>query len=283
METIYLNRLIAISPNESFSGPKNVLRYTETSSRCIYPDNAQSFVQLAQIVSEQLTAETRLESERSLDTKHKSVAPSYQKSSRYNDPLQHVLPTIFPSSERCDFNSYASFVYTTKSNSLPKVTPRPFQGKHDKHKELQGQGKASRLIFEISCPNVLVRRGDTLMELSGAALPFWEELGLGPCAGPKDVGALCIFPESQMLRRGVSAFLRSMSGTYQSLRLGSHASLGRIGQFSEGLISFPLVESTVEEYIRCVDHLCEKLGKPRIIPSLIWLMLCNRGHACRSF
>ena len=256
----FLDQLIAKSSVGSFSDPKHVIQRIEGSLIDLYSNNAQSFVQLAQIVSEQLAAETHLLSEYSLFMKDESISPSYQNLSRYNDPLGFILPKIFPCNERCDFTAYASLAYTIGSNSL-MTTSHPPLWKQDSSTESQGQGKAHRLIFEIACPNVLARRGDTLMEISAVALPYWEELGLGPYAGSKDVSALCIFPESQMTQRGAKNFLRSVSGTYQSLRLGSHASYSKIGSFSDGLVPVQLIGSSVEEHIRCIDQLCEKLGK----------------------
>ena len=272
-ETHLLNQLIAQSSSLSFTCLTDMLQHTTKSNVHLYSDDAQSFIQLAQVVSEQIAAEAQLLSEYSSFIKDELTQSSYQASSRYNDALQYTIPKTFPSSERCDFVSYASFAYATGSNSSSNIAPHHPLRKQDKFKESQGQGKIRRLIFEIPCPNVLTRRGDTLIEISAIALSYWEELGLGPCAGPKDVNALCIFPESQMLWRGAKNFLQSVSGTYQSLRLGSHVCYSQIGSFVDGLVPVQLVGPTVEEHIKRIDQLCERLGKLCHISCLISLTL----------
>ena len=76
--------------------------------------------------------------------------------------------------------------------------------------------------FPIPPPQLEVRRSDTKLSILPAAITFWENLGLGPSKGPKDVSAICIYPNFDGVLANAEIFLDQMRSIYECSRLGSH-------------------------------------------------------------
>jgi mediator of RNA polymerase II transcription subunit 13 len=76
--------------------------------------------------------------------------------------------------------------------------------------------------FPIPPPQLEVRRSDTKLSVLPAAIIFWENLGLGPSKGPKDVSAICVYPNFEGVAANSESFLDQMRSTYECSRLGSH-------------------------------------------------------------
>jgi mediator of RNA polymerase II transcription subunit 13 len=76
--------------------------------------------------------------------------------------------------------------------------------------------------FSIPPPQLEVRRSDSNLSILPSALSFWEDLGLEPAKGSKDVSAICFYPNFEGIADRASAFLDSMRSVYESFRLGTH-------------------------------------------------------------
>jgi mediator of RNA polymerase II transcription subunit 13 len=79
--------------------------------------------------------------------------------------------------------------------------------------------------FPIPPPQLEVRRSESKLSVLPAAISFWENLGLGPSKGPKDVNAICIYPHFDGVAANADIFLDQMRSVYESSRLGSHDKL----------------------------------------------------------
>lgn len=76
--------------------------------------------------------------------------------------------------------------------------------------------------FSIPPPQLEVRRSDSTLSILPSAINFWENLGLGPSKGNKDVSAVCIHPNVEGMSDNASTFLDQMRSVYESFRHGSH-------------------------------------------------------------
>lgn len=95
-----------------------------------------------------------------------------------------------------------------------------------------------RSIFPIGAPHLEVSRADSKLTVIPAAIPFWDNLSLGPAKGPKDVCAVCIHPRGHGLFDNVKAFLDHIGSTYETNHFGSHE------RFSTADFSYDLTPSS---------------------------------------
>ncbi len=94
-------------------------------------------------------------------------------------------------------------------------------------------------IFPIPPPQLEIRRSDAKLTVLPAAVRFWEILGLGPSKGPKDIHAVCVFPNLEGVATNANIFLNQMRSAYESSRLGCHERV--IGKdITDGLLHFSL-------------------------------------------
>jgi mediator of RNA polymerase II transcription subunit 13 len=89
--------------------------------------------------------------------------------------------------------------------------------------------------FSIAPPQLEVRRADSILSILPSSINFWENLGLGPSKGNKDVSAVCVHPNVEGMADNASTFLDQMRSSYESFRFGSH----------EGIISKDLANSNL--------------------------------------
>ncbi|GAA5900685.1 hypothetical protein JCM6882_000939 [Rhodosporidiobolus microsporus] len=94
-------------------------------------------------------------------------------------------------------------------------------------------------------PAFLLRTQQCIAQTNRTAVDFWRPMGFEPLAGGKDITAFAVYEDDGAeMHETVKAWLSSLSGAYQSLRLGEHA-LGTVapsGSFSgvqDGLIPLP--------------------------------------------
>ncbi|KUJ23142.1 uncharacterized protein LY89DRAFT_635345 [Mollisia scopiformis] len=83
-------------------------------------------------------------------------------------------------------------------------------------------GTRSNNPFAIPPPQLEIRRSDSKLSILPAAISFWENLGLGPAKGAKDVSAVCIWPSFSGVQANANTFLDQMRSIYESSRLGNH-------------------------------------------------------------
>ncbi|KAL2068858.1 hypothetical protein VTL71DRAFT_15196 [Oculimacula yallundae] len=76
--------------------------------------------------------------------------------------------------------------------------------------------------FLIVPPQIEVRRSESKLSILPSSVPFWENLGLGPSKGTKDIDAVCVYPNFEGVAANASTFLDQMRSVYESSRFGSH-------------------------------------------------------------
>lgn len=99
------------------------------------------------------------------------------------------------------------------------------------------------------------------MEISTPALHFWEELGLAPVSGSKNVTAFCVYPDHDAMRLSVSTFLDTLGISYQSCKLGLHVRGSGLQHFQQGLVPVPIKDSSPSQILQSITSVCELLGK----------------------
>ena len=239
--------------------------------------DAKEFIFVAQIFADQFVNYELLSSSELYPPK----VNTRNLASSYHDSVSDVMNSLFPRSIRCTLENCA-FVGEEHKANAPTTRPaaRPMIKKQDSTKGFQeNETRASHSIFSIPVPSVRVRRGGVSMDVSSTALRFWEELGLSPFLGPKDVIAFCIYPDTLMLRRGASLFLDSMSQTYLSFRLGSHSSgHSTLQDYPFGLVPTTLPQPINRNYFADLRSACEKLGRSLVsLTSVQWLTFFKEG------
>ena len=118
------------------------------------------------------------------------------------------------------------------------------------------------ISFSMLSPSIVrVKRADSTLELSNAALGFWKELSMKPLHGAKDITAICLCEEMEAYKAGSMLFLQSMEDTYRSLNLGSH-STGHwsLKSYPEGVVTVPGLGAPAAE-IKATDSFCNQLGE----------------------
>ena len=228
----------------------------------IYYGHDEKFIQVAQILADQLLVYSKVEAHDEffpeLGTKNIHVGVQFE------DPLRDVLGDLFPRDEICTLETCAGLSESPRgTGALPKVVPRPFNRKQD---AVRGPIDTASCpsITSLGTPNLRVIRGDTLMDISSTALHFWEELGLNPCMGPKDVTAFCVYPGIETVRRGSATFMNLVSSTFQCLRLGAYScGCETLDEYPEGLVPVSLEAHDIEGAMQEIDAVCEYLGTYR--------------------
>ena len=226
----------------------------------LYTGRDAKFIQIAQILADQLVV---CSTPGRYDRSHTDVETfTVSLASHYDDPLSWVLPAIFPQSETCTVEACASIGEALRGTAPPpKAAIRPPPRKLEPMRATLDSTNSSPFIFYADTPNLRVLRRDKVMELSATGLQFWEELGLSPSLGPKDVTGFCIYPAADMVHRGVESFMDVLSITYQSLRLGIHDwGCGSSDEFYDGLVPFTLNHESMEITTSTIDASCERLG-----------------------
>ncbi|MCJ1282308.1 mediator of RNA polymerase II transcription subunit 13 [Xylographa opegraphella] len=247
----------------SNSIPHNSSLQTNPSSltRQVYRGHDGKFIQVAQILADQLLAYSKADT-------HDEFFPILGTINVYagvpfEDPLRNILDEMFPRDEICTLEACAGLSDGPRGAvTLPKVVVRPTPKKQD---SVRGPSQIAGYpsITCLASPDLRVLRGDTLMDISSTALQFWEELGLSPCMGPKDVISFCVYPHTEMVRRGTASFMNLVSSVFQSLRLGACSCGSEIlDEFPIGLVPVSLNTYDIESAMKEIDIVCEYLGMP---------------------
>ena len=229
----------------------------EGQSRC--SGSGSHFIALAQIVASQLSTQATFGGELDLIDPRVGHEGSAKAEYQVEDPLTGAIKMLFPQSWRCNLQNSMCLGDSYRLASTAKIASRSSSHAQDPDKPFEN---ASELMsFSIPTPNVRVRRGENLLDIATTALRFWEELGLSPCSGSKNVNAFCIYPHSEMILRGVNSFLDMMSNSFQALKLGTHVSgHAALDSFSDGIVPFSLQSSQWQDVVRSINTACERLG-----------------------
>ena len=233
--------------------------------RHLPPDKVdpKEYISVAQIFTDQFVHYESLP-----DDLGSSETENHSSTIALNDSVSDLMPLLFPRSMRCTLDNYALVGEEHKTNvSVPRPASRPMIKKYEFGKASQdSEPKPAPSIFHIPIPSIRVRRGGVPMDISSTALLFWEELGLSPFLGSKDITAFCIYPNTPMLQQGAGLFLNSISQTYLSFRLGSHSSgHSTLENYPSGLVPTTVPKAPNNRYLEELSNLCVKLGM--FIPS----------------
>ncbi len=232
------------------------------SDHLMYKGNDESFIQIAQILVDQiiLASEALIEplSKRMMDFQPTKINVR----ARFHDPLSHIIPSLFVRHKYCDLKSYTALGWDEpdkQHHDSPAL--RPGTKRSNMVQRTLHPTPSPTKVFKIEAPYTCVRRAGKLVELSSSALSFWEELGLAPASDSKDIAAFCIFPAQEYIQDGVDAFLSMMGTAYQSCKLGSHIQGSLLPDYEKGLVPVSLNSCTFDDVLEALSGACEKLGK----------------------
>ena len=140
-----------------------------------------------------------------------------------HDTLEVAIQGNFQGAKRCHLKEVPRSV---QQNLVPPVTDDPGSPSSEERFSMltasatnsSDQGGLSKIATPLAC----VRRLESQVDISVSALPFWEELGLGPVSGEKDILAFCICPNVKYIEERVKCFLDTVSISYEGCKLGTH-------------------------------------------------------------
>ncbi|MCJ1470627.1 mediator of RNA polymerase II transcription subunit 13 [Pseudocyphellaria aurata] len=239
--------LQTLDPNKSSSyGKHPVLRQAN-----------RTFMQVAQILVEQLILQTESSSEHLRFSEVFNYKAPGREHSLDRSVLRDIVMRFFPHSEQCTLGQYV--------NAERENFDLPISRQSQKEKAIlstpKGAGVSRNSLIKLQAPYTCVRRNQTMMDLLAPALHFWEELGLGPAHQSKDVTAVYMFSAGQHVQHGVEMFAKMMGNTYQSCKLGTHEEVSDSSDYLNGLVPVSMrgdyATSSIDEELR---KSCEKLG-----------------------
>ncbi|CAL3962480.1 unnamed protein product [Diplocarpon coronariae] len=149
--------------------------------------------------------------------------------------LSQALKSCLTDGNTCTMRSFLDIQGIPVLNQALRLPPRPMQNPRGPI----GQDARPNNPFPIPPPQLEVRRSETRMSILPASVPFWENLGLGPSRGTKDVNAVCVYPNLDGLARYASTFLDQMKSVYESSRFGAHDRLAS-KEIDNGLLPFAI-------------------------------------------
>lgn len=138
----------------------------------------------------------------------------------------------------CSFRNFLDVQGIHVSNQVLRLPPRP----NTNLRGPLGSNDKSNNLFSISLPQVEVRRSESSLSVLPAAVTYWENLGLSPSAGPKNIEAVCVHPDFDGVAENASLFLDRMRSVYESSRFGSHQRI-LSKDLNDGLVPFSLDSS----------------------------------------
>ena len=215
----------------------------------------QQVVQVAQIIADQTVHYEKL-----MSPPEHPLTPRNNYRKVTDHPLSKLMSMHFEDSTRCTLGEVSELEHVQNLKSTPKSNA------HSQSKE--PEGSLSRIdsglpgsTVKLPMLDFRIKRGDMTIDISPAALSFWEELGLNPRHGGKDVTAFCFCPDMEIWRQGARSFLEKLSHAYRSLRLGSF-DVGHpaIESLSSGTASYGPMADEDDLNTPEVEAYCTKLG-----------------------
>jgi mediator of RNA polymerase II transcription subunit 13, fungi type len=129
-----------------------------------------------------------------------------------------VVKSSFDQATECSMAMFTEVQDIQPFSQINRLTPRPIPNPRGQHSELTKPSST----FPLPAPHIEVRRAESKLTVLPSAASFWENLGLAPCKGSKDVSAICIYPDGEGMTENVSAFLDHTRSAYESGRFGTH-------------------------------------------------------------
>ncbi|KIW99212.1 uncharacterized protein Z519_00875 [Cladophialophora bantiana CBS 173.52] len=199
-------------------------RLDEPDSRKLPPTSPQKFLQIANVLVEQMS--------------QTSLLP--------HGEYQSEMQTLFQ--DQLDVNVDLSGI---KTSATPSTVFQLTNLRAD-HNNGRVQGK----VIRIQPDQIRVRRTERPLTASISILNFWDTLNLQPESGLKDVTAFCIHPGLANVTEGCLCLLQRLAETYNSCSLGA-LTIGQLpGLTDTGLISW--VPNDVGE--RSLLQTCKLVG-----------------------
>lgn len=179
--------------------------------------------------------------------------------------LASVAKRCFHNVETCSLNKFLSIQGFPSINQISRLPTRPQAREGSVQLQIDNP-------FAIKTPHLEVRRSDSKLTVLPSAISFWDNLGLGPCRGNKDIITVCIFPAGEGMQDNAAIFLERMRCAYEYARLGSHekvssSDLGLESAVDDGLLSMSLSPTTKDRVIdqtMILDAIrlhCRQVGK----------------------
>jgi mediator of RNA polymerase II transcription subunit 13 len=133
--------------------------------------------------------------------------------------LSHAAKSCFDRATECTMSVFVDIQDLQQNGPGNRIPPRPTPISRGPHNSEPTKPSA---IFNLLAPHLEVQRSESKLTVLPPAVPFWENLGLAPCKGSKDVSAICIYPDGGGVPDSIEAFLEQIRNAYESSRLGSH-------------------------------------------------------------
>lgn len=133
--------------------------------------------------------------------------------------LSHAVKSCFDRATECTMATFVDIQDLQQNGPGNRMPSRPTPISRGPHISEPAKPGA---IFNLPAPHLEVQRSDSKLTVLPPAVPFWENLGLAPCKGSKDVSTICIYPDGGGVADSVDAFLEQIRNAYESSRLGSH-------------------------------------------------------------
>lgn len=183
--------------------------------------------------------------------------------------LAAVARRCFHNVETCNLNKFLGIQGFPSINPITRMPARP----HGRECPMQIHFENP---FAIKTPHLEVRRSDSKLTVLPSAISFWDNLGLGPCRGIKDISTVCIFPAGEGMQENAAIFLERMRCAYEYAKLGSHdkISTGDLGldpSLDRGLVSISLPPTSKNQ---AIDQ--------TLVLDAIMLRCCKVGKALAS-
>lgn len=181
-----------------------------------------SYISAAQILSEQAISRTlmvpEITSNDSVEGTSKHCTDN-NTTSLVQEAVAQATKSCFNGATQCNLAAFIDIQGQHPIGQLNRLPPRPMPNPQPLNRP---DIMKLRATFALPAPHLQVRRADSKLTVLPSAIPFWENLGLGPSKGGKDIKAVCIYPDGEGMAENIDAFLEHTRSAYESGKLGSH-------------------------------------------------------------
>lgn len=224
-----------------------------------YIGNGRNFIQVAQLLVDQLVLQTEFTTEGSQFSLDHS---SWWNPTSSDGSTHEAILLLFPETKKCSLKDFVSIEGGIFENPVHEVIAGR-QSQRDQHLSSRARPplKAQPNVVKLPAPYTCIHRNHIPTEVLAPALHFWEELGLGPFHGDKDIIAVCICPAISSVQQGVGVFLNMLGSTYQSCKLGSHSPAPDNAGYSNGIVPVAMGDGSLVNMMDKFIQACESIGK----------------------
>ncbi|RKF83396.1 Mediator of RNA polymerase II transcription subunit 13 [Golovinomyces cichoracearum] len=170
--------------------------------------------------------------------------------------LGNATKHYFQDVNACNFRNFLDIQSIHISNQVLRLPPRP----NANLRVPTGPNDRSSNPFNIPPPQVEVRRSDSGLSVLPTAVTYWENLGLSPSAGVKNIESVCVHPDLEGIAANTSVFLDRMKNVYESSRFGSHQRIPS-EDVTDGLIPFTIDDSSNNSNLATLKEITGKLSR----------------------